>query len=43
MDQDHTSLLVFGKGDGGGGPTWEHLEKLRLKLALHLLKLLLTL
>lgn len=29
MDQDHTSLLVFGKGDGGGGPTWEHLEKLR--------------
>ena len=29
MDQDKTSLLVFGKGDGGGGPTWEHLEKLR--------------
>jgi alpha-mannosidase len=29
MDQDHTSLLVFGKGDGGGGPTWEHIEKLR--------------
>ncbi|KAH6691636.1 glycosyl hydrolase family 38 domain-containing protein [Plectosphaerella plurivora] len=29
MDHDHTSLLVFGKGDGGGGPTWEHLEKLR--------------
>lgn len=29
MDQDETSLLVFGKGDGGGGPTWEHLEKLR--------------
>lgn len=29
MDQDATSLLVFGKGDGGGGPTWEHLEKLR--------------
>lgn len=29
LDQDHTSLLVFGKGDGGGGPTWEHLEKLR--------------
>ncbi|KAI9803462.1 MAG: hypothetical protein M1825_001805 [Sarcosagium campestre] len=29
MDQDPTSLLVFGKGDGGGGPTWEHLEKLR--------------
>lgn len=29
MDQDATSLLVFGKGDGGGGPTWQHLEKLR--------------
>lgn len=29
MDQDNTSLLVFGKGDGGGGPTFEHLEKLR--------------
>ncbi|KAI9835170.1 MAG: hypothetical protein M1819_002540 [Sarea resinae] len=29
MDQDATSLLVFGKGDGGGGPTAEHLEKLR--------------
>ncbi|KAM7206663.1 alpha-mannosidase [Rhypophila sp. PSN 637] len=29
LDQDATSLLVFGKGDGGGGPTWEHLEKLR--------------
>lgn len=29
MDQDPTSLLVFGKGDGGGGPTWEMLEKLR--------------
>ncbi|KAH6646420.1 glycosyl hydrolase family 38 domain-containing protein [Truncatella angustata] len=29
MDQDHTSLLVFGKGDGGGGPTWQHIEKLR--------------
>lgn len=29
MDQDKTSLLVFGKGDGGGGPTWEHIEKLR--------------
>lgn len=28
-DQDETSLLVFGKGDGGGGPTWQHLEKLR--------------
>ncbi|KAL5612396.1 uncharacterized protein BROUX77_002552 [Berkeleyomyces rouxiae] len=29
MDQDPTSLLVFGKGDGGGGPTWQHVEKLR--------------
>ena len=29
MDQDNTSLLVFGKGDGGGGPTREHLDKLR--------------
>ncbi len=29
LDQDKTSLLMFGKGDGGGGPTWEHLEKLR--------------
>lgn len=29
MDQDNTSLFVFGKGDGGGGPTREHLEKLR--------------
>ena len=29
MDQDPTSLLLFGKGDGGGGPTWEHIEKLR--------------
>jgi alpha-mannosidase len=29
LDQDPTSLLVFGYGDGGGGPTWEHLEKLR--------------
>ncbi|KAI9745137.1 MAG: Glycoside hydrolase, 38 vacuolar alpha mannosidase [Claussenomyces sp. TS43310] len=29
MDQDETSLLVFGKGDGGGGPTFMHLEKLR--------------
>lgn len=29
MDQDPSSMLVFGKGDGGGGPTWEHLEKLR--------------
>ena len=29
MDHDATSLLVFGKGDGGGGPTWEQVEKLR--------------
>ncbi|KAH0090079.1 putative alpha-mannosidase I, partial [Aureobasidium melanogenum] len=29
MDQDPTSLLAFGKGDGGGGPTWQHIEKLR--------------
>jgi alpha-mannosidase len=29
LDQDSSSLLVFGKGDGGGGPTWEHIEKLR--------------
>ena len=29
LDQDKTSLLVFGKGDGGGGPTFGHLEKLR--------------
>ncbi|KAL4882791.1 glycosyl hydrolases family 38 N-terminal domain-containing protein [Aspergillus karnatakaensis] len=29
LDSDNTSLLVFGKGDGGGGPTWGHLEKLR--------------
>lgn len=29
LDQDNTSLLVFGKGDGGGGPTFEMLERLR--------------
>ncbi|KAL8651336.1 MAG: hypothetical protein Q9226_004750 [Calogaya cf. arnoldii] len=29
MDQDDTGLLVFGYGDGGGGPTSEMLEKLR--------------
>ncbi|KAI9770329.1 MAG: Glycoside hydrolase, 38 vacuolar alpha mannosidase [Geoglossum simile] len=29
MDQDATSLLVFGKGDGGGGPLFQHIEKLR--------------
>ncbi|KAI9813104.1 MAG: Glycoside hydrolase, 38 vacuolar alpha mannosidase [Pycnora praestabilis] len=29
MDQDATSLLMFGKGDGGGGPTFQQIEKLR--------------
>ncbi|KAF9872038.1 alpha-mannosidase [Colletotrichum karsti] len=29
LDQDHTSLLAFGKGDGGGGPTWQQIERLR--------------
>lgn len=29
MRVDTSSLLVFGKGDGGGGPTWQHFEKLR--------------
>ena len=29
MDQDNTSLLIFGKGDGGGGPTSQQIEKLR--------------
>lgn len=29
MNEDNTSLLVFGHGDGGGGPTAEMLEKLR--------------
>ena len=29
LDQDKTSLLVFGKGDGGGGPTFQMLDKLR--------------
>lgn len=29
MQVDSSSLLVFGKGDGGGGPTWQHFEKLR--------------
>ncbi|CRK05543.1 Alpha-mannosidase like protein [Verticillium longisporum] len=29
LDQDNTALMAFGKGDGGGGPTWQHLERLR--------------
>lgn len=29
MDQDNVSLLVYRKGDGGGGPTIAHLESLR--------------
>jgi len=29
MNEDSTSLLVFGHGDGGGGPTAEMIEKLR--------------
>ena len=29
MDQDPRGILAFGKGDGGGGPTWEMIEKLR--------------
>ena len=29
MDEDTTSPLVFGYGDVGGGPTAEHIEKLR--------------
>ena len=29
LDARQVLLLVFGKGDGGGGPTFEHLEKLR--------------
>jgi alpha-mannosidase len=29
LDQDATSLLIFGKGDGGGGPTFGHIENLR--------------
>ena len=29
MDQDNTSLLMYGKGDGGGGPTFTMIEKLR--------------
>jgi alpha-mannosidase len=34
LDQDPTSLLVYGKGDGGGGPTYEHIEKLRRERAI---------
>ncbi|KAG7115587.1 Alpha-mannosidase like protein [Verticillium longisporum] len=26
---DNTALMAFGKGDGGGGPTWQHLERMR--------------
>jgi len=29
MDQDPSSLLVYGKGDGGGGPTFGMIERLR--------------
>lgn len=29
MRVDSSSLLLFGKGDGGGGPTWQQFEKLR--------------
>ncbi|KAF5010623.1 hypothetical protein FDECE_3225 [Fusarium decemcellulare] len=29
LDQDNTALMAFGKGDGGGGPTWQHMERLR--------------
>ena len=29
LDQDPSSLLVFGYGDGGGGPVFGHMEKLR--------------
>ena len=29
MDQNPKSLLMFGKGDGGGGPTFQMVEKLR--------------
>ena len=29
LDDDITSLLVFGNGDGGGGPIAQMLEKLR--------------
>lgn len=29
MRVEDRSLLLFGKGDGGGGPLWQHFEKLR--------------
>jgi len=29
LDQNAMSLLPFGYGDGGGGPTWDDMEKLR--------------
>ncbi|KAF4176556.1 hypothetical protein CNMCM8927_000730 [Aspergillus lentulus] len=29
LDQDASSLLIFGKGDGGGGPTFQQIETLR--------------
>jgi alpha-mannosidase len=29
LEQSHTSLLVFGHGDGGGGPTRDMLESIR--------------
>ncbi|EGY15831.1 alpha-mannosidase [Verticillium dahliae VdLs.17] len=29
LDQDNTALMAFGKGDGRGGPTWQHLERMR--------------
>ncbi|KAF7122120.1 hypothetical protein CNMCM5793_000076 [Aspergillus hiratsukae] len=29
LDQDASSLLIFGKGDGGGGPTFQQIERLR--------------
>ncbi|OGE50959.1 hypothetical protein PENARI_c015G12492 [Penicillium arizonense] len=29
LDQDASSLLIFGKGDGGGGPTFQQIEALR--------------
>ncbi|OJJ44484.1 hypothetical protein ASPZODRAFT_27716 [Penicilliopsis zonata CBS 506.65] len=29
LDQDPSSVLIFGKGDGGGGPTFQQIESLR--------------